>query len=557
VARQRRDAKLVNRRLRLLLVLIVGGFAALLARAAWVGVVQAASLSARAKTQQTGVMTLPASRGTIFDRTGVQLAIGEQATTVVADPRQIAHPRKEAAVAARVLHLDAGQLAQELADRSRGFVYVKRKADPALATALAKRGLDGFDFYPEERRTYPQGSVAAQVLGYAGIDNHGLAGIEKELDGQLSGVDGSQTVVRDPEGNVIDVVKQQPPRQGHNVFLTIDHTIQANAERVLRATVAKWGAKAASAVVLDPSTGDVLAMAVVPSYDANNFPDVPFAKQRNRAVTDMYEPGSTFKVVTVGGVLSDGIVTPSTSFTLPYSIHVADRVIHDAEVRPTETLTVAQILAHSSNVGAITLAEKLGKSRLMQWIERFGFGRPTGIDFPGEAAGLVLPAQDWSGSTIGNVPIGQGISVTPVQMASVYGALANKGVWVQPHLVERVQGEPARAPRKRRILSPRVDAELMSMLKGVVNDGTGRSAAIPGYQVAGKTGTAQVADGKGGYVGIVPASRPRLVVLVKVDEPRGGIFGAEVAAPAFEQIASSALQYLEIPPDAHTAAIVP
>ena len=551
-------ARIVDRRLRLLLLAILIGFGVLLARAAWVQGVDAASLSKLAQQQQHETVTLPASRGTIYDRMGVQLAIGEQATTVTADPMQIAAPRREAWIAAQVLGLDERTVYAELADRHRGFVYVERKADPAKASALSKRDLVGFYFYPEERRAYPQDSVAAQLLGFAGVDNHGLAGLELELDKQLSGHEGKETIVKDPSGQAIDIVDQVPERAGHDVFLTIDHTIQANAEQVLRATVARYHAKAASAIVLDPRTGDVLAMADVPSFDANRYPEASPEAQKNRAVTDMYEPGSTFKVVTVAGALSEGLVTPHTSFTLPYSIKVADRTIHDADPRGTETMSVAQILAHSSNVGAITLAEMLGRHRLMQWIGRFGFGHATGIDFPGEADGLVLPERDWSGSTIGNVPIGQGISVTPIQMASVYAALANHGVWIEPHLVDHVQGERPQAPRRRRIVSTQIAGELMTMLKGVVLEGTGQSAAIPGYQVAGKTGTAQVPGPHGyvageyiaSFVGIVPASRPRLVVLVKVDEPRNAIFGAQVAAPAFQQIASAALQYLEIPPDA-------
>jgi cell division protein FtsI (penicillin-binding protein 3) len=263
--------------------------------------------------------------------------------------------------------------------------------------------------------------------------------------------------------------------------------------------------------------------------------------------------------VTVAAALSDRLVTPSTAFTLPYSIHVADRVIHDAEPRGTVRYTVAQILAHSSNVGAITLAEMLGRDRLARWISRFGFGHVTGIDFPGESAGIVLPPAKWSGSTIGNVPIGQGIAVTPVQMASAYAAIANHGIWTRPHLVAHVDGGPPPAFDRRRIVSPGVARELMTMLKDVVAEGTGTYAAIPGYQVAGKTGTAQKADSHGGYatgeyvasfVGMVPASRPRLLVLVTVDQPRGAIFGGVVAAPAFQQIASFDLRYLEIPPDA-------
>jgi cell division protein FtsI (penicillin-binding protein 3) len=551
--------KLVNRRIRLLLLTLLVGFGCLLVRAAWIQGPRAQSLAKLARSQQHETVTIPGGRGTIYDRMGVQLALGEQGTTVYADPLQMAAPRRAAAAAAATLGVDGATLYPNLLDRRRGFVYVARKADPAKAAVLEKRGIAGFGFYPEERRSYPQHTVASQVLGFAGVDNHGLSGLELQLEEELSGRDGRRTIVKDPAGRPIDVVDQVSERQGRDVFLTLDHTIQAEAERVLRQTIAKWGAKSASAVVLDPRTGAVLAMAVTPGYDANRANSVPQDVQRNRAVTDTYEPGSTFKVVTVAGALSEGLVTPGSAFTLPYQIQVADRTIHDAEERGTERMTVAEILAHSSNVGAITLAELLGKHRLAHWIERFGFGRKTGIDFPGESAGFALPEDEWSGSTIGNVPIGQGIAVTPIQMASMYAALANRGVWIEPHLVDHVRGVKSKTPERRRVVSSAIATELMTMLKGVVAEGTGTNAAIPGYQVAGKTGTAQVPDGHGGYadgryiasfVGVVPASSPRLVVLVKVDEPHKAIFGAQVAAPAFQEIAASALQYLEIPPDA-------
>ncbi|TML75090.1 MAG: penicillin-binding protein 2, partial [Actinobacteria bacterium] len=293
----------------------------------------------------------------------------------------------------------------------------------------------------------------------------------------------------------------------------------------------------------DPHTGAILAMAQEPGYAANDYPSA-FAHHLtgDHAVGDVFEPGSVFKVVTIGGALSEHKVTPRTAFTLPYSIHVADRVIHDAELRPTERMTVAQILQRSSNVGAITIAERyLGEAGLKRWMARFGFGRRTGIDFPGESAGLLLSY--WSGSTIGNIPIGQGVSVTSIQLASVYAAIANGGEW---------------SLHRRRILPPGIDQELRTMLKGVVSDqGTAKLAQIPGYTVAGKTGTAQKPGGHGyipgayvaTFVGMVPASNPRLVVLVSVDEPHGQISGGLVAAPAFEQIASFDLQYLEVPPD--------
>ena len=555
--------RVVNRRIRLLLFVLVLAFAGTLARAVWLQGVQAASLSRMAASQHRETVVIPAGRGTIFDRTGLQLAIGEQDTTVYANPHQIGDPRAVALAAGHALGIAPAKLYPDLADRSRGFVYLARKTDPAKATALAKQGLSGLGFYPEERRTYPQGTVAAQVLGFAGVDNRGLAGLELQLEQELSGVPGKETIVKDPFGRAIDVISQTPERNGRDVFLTIDHTIQANAELVLRQTVHQWGAKSATAIVLDPHTGAVLAMAVQPGYDANAFSRTPARAQGNHAVLDVYEPGSTFKLVTVAGVLSDGLVTPRTAFTLPYSIRVADRVVHDAERRGTERMTVAHILSHSSNIGAITLAERLGKERLAAWISRFGFGRRTGIDFPGESPGIVLPVGQWSGSTIGNVPIGQGIGVTAIQMASVYASMANHGVWVEPHLVDHVSGGARASVKRRRIVTPHVSAQLVTMLRDVVSEGTGTLAAVPGYTVAGKTGTAQKPDGKGGYsssryvasfVGMVPATRPRLVILVMVDEPRGAIWGGVVAAPAFSQIARFDLQYLEVPPDAPATA---
>jgi cell division protein FtsI (penicillin-binding protein 3) len=553
------SGRLANRRIRLLLAVFALVFGLTLLRAVWLQGVRAQSLSRMAAKQHRQTVTVPADRGTIYDRTGIQLALGEHATTVYADPLQIRDPTTVAPVVARILRLDPKDVYEKLADRSHGFVYVERKADAARAAQLAKRAITGIGFYPEERRFYPQRSIAAQVLGYAGVDNRGLAGLELTLDKLLAGQAGRETLVRDPFGHVLESVTSRTAIDGSDVYLTIDHTIQAQAEAVLRDTVEKWQAKDATAVVLDPRTGAILAMAVAPTYDANNFAVVSRDVQRNRAVTDTYEPGSTFKLVTVSAALATGIVTPGSTFTLPYEIQVADRRIHDAEPRGTETMTVAQILSRSSNVGAITLARLLGRDRLVSWISRFGFGHSTGIDYPGESRGIVLAGDKWSGSTIGNVPIGQGIAVTPIQLASAYAAIANGGVWAQPHLIERRGGAYA-APKPRRRIVPRwIARQVTSMLQNVVLDGTGTLAQIPGYHVAGKTGTAAKPDSHGGYsdssyvasfVGYVPASRPRLVVLVTVDEPRGAIWGGAVAAPAFRQIAAPTLQYLDVPPDA-------
>jgi cell division protein FtsI (penicillin-binding protein 3) len=555
-------AKRANKRIRLLVAAFAFVFAAALARAGWLQAVRAEPLGERGASQHRETVVLPGMRGTVYDRTGVELAIGERATTVYANPRQIRDPRTVASAAARTLGVEGERLVAELSDRSRGFVYLQRKADPERAEALRRLGLRGVGFYPEERRAYPQRAIAAELVGYAGIDNRGLAGLELELDEALAGEDGRKTVVRDPFGQALQVVDSKPPREGRDVYLTVDHSLQAHVERVLRATVDKWEAESASAVVLDAATGEVLSMAIEPGFDANRFPAVPRERQRNRAVTDTYEPGSTFKVVTIAAALETGLVSPSTPFTLRYEIRVADRVIHDAEPRGTERMTVSQILSRSSNVGIVTLALWLGKERLSRWVDRFGFGRPTGIDYPGETRGIVLPPERWSGSTIGNVPIGQGIAVTPLQMAAAYAAIANGGVAVQPHLVDRIEGARTRAPARRRVMSAETAERVTEMLRDVVEEGSGVEARVPGYGIAGKTGTAAKPEPTGGYstsryvasfVGFTPGE-PRLVTLVAVDEPKGAIWGGVVAAPAFAEITRFAVQYFGIAPDAPEAA---
>jgi cell division protein FtsI (penicillin-binding protein 3) len=548
-----------DRRIRLVLVLLLSVLGLSLVRAVWLQTVRAQGLGELAASQQHETVTIPAGRGSLLDRMGVQLAIGEEATTVYANPQTVANPRAVAVAAGKALGVDPDVLYPQLLDKSKGFVYVMRKADPEKAKALEDQKLAGLSFLPEERRVYPQGGVAAQVLGYAGLDNRGLAGLELQLDRYLAGKPGSETFVKDPFGRVLNVVRSVPERPGRDVLLTLDHTIQANAQSVLQSTISQWDAKGATAVVLDARTGGILAMAVAPGFDANAYSRTPSGLHRNIAVTDTYEPGSTFKLVTVAGALSEGLVNERSPFTLPYAIRVADRMVHDAEPRGTETMTVAQILSRSSNVGAITLAELLGPQRLARWIERFGFGEPSGIDFPGETAGIVLPVERWSGSTIGNVPIGQGIAVTPVQMAAAYAAVANGGVWTTPHLVDYVSGGKRTKPRQRRVLLPAIAAQVLTMLENVVLEGTGTAAAVPGYTIAGKTGTAAKPDPvTGGYstanyvasfVGIVPASKPRFVILVSVDEPRKAIWGGVVAAPAFQRIADFVLQYLAVPPD--------
>jgi len=547
-----------NRRIGLLAAAFVLVLGLALARAFWLQVVNGDAYAAMAVRQHHETVVVPAARGTISDRNGEPLAIGRQTTTVYANPQQVVRPKDLTLAAAEALDLDPAAVYPQLADRSKGFAYIARKVDPLAAEELEKLGFAGLGFYSEELRTYPQGPVASQILGYAGLDNKGLEGLERSLEKVLAGKPGSQTIVKDPIGRALDVVSTSPETPGRNVRLTVDHQIQANAEAILRETVRDYGARSASAIVMDPYTGAVLAMAVAPGFNANRFPTTRADRRRNRAVTDTYEPGSTFKLVTVAAGLEEGIVKPGSTFVLPPTLQVADRVIHESHTRGTERMSVRAIVERSSNIGTITIAQRLGEGRLAHWIDTFGFGQPTGIDFPGESSGFALPLDQWSGSTIGTVPIGHGIAVTPIQMARAYAAIANGGVLVKPHLIERVDGRPVEQKRGKRIVSRGVSTKMLSMLRGVVLEGTGTEAAIPGYTVAGKTGTAAKIDPDGTYshtryvasfVGLVPATKPRLVIMVMVDEPSGLIYGGVVAAPAFRQIARFNLQHLEVPPD--------
>ena len=546
-----------NHRIRLLLLSFGLLFLVAIGRATYVQAAQHERFAKMATTQHRETIEIPAGRGTIYDRTGEPLAIGEQATTVYANPRNIVDAQRAAVVTGKALEMSADELYPILKDRSKGFVYLARKADPVKANALAKREIPGLGFYPEELRTYPQGDVASHVLGFAGTDNQGLDGLERSLNRTLAGKPGFETIVKDPFGRAIDVVRSKPERPGKNVTLTIDHQIQANAEQVVAQKVKEYNARGGTAIVMDTRTGAILAMANYPTFNANNFSTASPDARRNRAVTDAYEPGSTFKIVAVAGALEDNVVSPTTRFTLAPTIQVADRVIREAHTRGTEVMTVKEILSQSSNVGTITIAQKLGQGELASWVDRFGFGKPTGIDYPGESSGLVLPLDEWSGSTIGNVPIGQGIAVTPLQMVSAYATIGSRGIRHTPRLIEKIGTKRVAPKRGTRVVSRHTADRMMAMFRDVVVEGTGSEAAIPGYTVAGKTGTAQKAENGryvrkyvASFVGLVPAKQPRFAILVMVDEPKGNIYGGVVAAPAFRDIARFNLQYLEVPPDA-------
>lgn len=544
--------RLIERRIGLLFALFLVALLLVSARAVWIGGVRAAELRQRALTQQVDELTVFARRGTIADRGGVELAVSEDAVTVFANPFLIEQPARVAARLAPLIGRPADELLEALADRRKGFVYLARKLDASKGAAVERLEIEGVRTVIEPKRRYPQGQLAAQVLGTVGTDNYGLAGIEQSRDETLRGSDGKRRVVKDALGEPVSMVEVERAEPGHDLRLTLDSAIQERVEAVLAEVGRRYRPRGATAVVLDPRTGEVLAMANWPRIRAGDFGAAPPYARQNRAVAASYEPGSTFKPFTVAGALEERLVTPDTPFGLPSRIQVADRVIGEAHGRGAVSLTVAQIVAQSSNVGAVKIGLILGRERFDRWVRRFGFGSPTGAGLPGESRGIVPQAEDYSGSSLGNLPIGQGLAVTAIQMAAAYSAIANRGLLRRPHLVA---GKPARA---RRVLSARTAGRVSRMLEGVFGPGgTAAEVSIPGYRLAGKTGTAQKPDGFGGYsktrfvasfAGFAPARRPRLLATVAVDEPGGSIYGAVVAAPAFGKIVSFALPYLRIPP---------
>jgi cell division protein FtsI/penicillin-binding protein 2 len=544
--------RLVERRIGLLFALFLLLLSAATIRATWLGTVRAGALKKRALTQQVEHIDVPARRGTITDRHGVELAVSEDAVTVFANPFLIKNPARTAAKLAPIIHVPVDGLLRKLADRKKGFVYLRRQVDAGAGDKIAKLKIEGIGTVVEPRRTYPQGALASQVIGGVGTDGYGLSGLEQYRNDTLQGEDGKRKLVKDALGEPVSIVETQRAEAGEDMRLTLDAALQERTEAVLSEIGSAYRPRGATALVMDPRTGEMLALANWPRVDANDLGGAPAYARQNRAVAASYEPGSTFKAFTVSGALAQGLITPNTAFDLPPTLRVADRVIGEAHDRGAERLTVAQILAQSSNVGSVMIGLKLGARRFDRYVRSFGFGRPTGVDLPGEAPGIVLRLKDYSGSSMGNMPIGQGLAVTPIQMAQAYTAIAEGGVMHRPYVVEGDRKDG------RRVLPQRVATQVSRMLEGVIGQGgTAQEAQVPGYKLAGKTGTAEKPDGHGGYsktkfvasfIGYAPARHPRLLVAVMVDEPKGEIYGGVVAAPAFEKIMAFALPYLRIPP---------
>jgi cell division protein FtsI (penicillin-binding protein 3) len=552
-------AGLVDGRIKLLFIVFLGLLFAAAARAGYLGAIQGSRLKRAATTQQVAKVPVPALRGAITDRGGKELAVTEQADDIAVTPYLIKDPGKVARQLSPIVMQPADKILPKLVRRDTGFVYVAHQVPAARAARAKKIDTDGIELIPKGRRVYPMSWTGSQVLGWVGSDGHGLGGLEYSQDKALRGQDGTRRVVKDALGQPIAMRDLKPTVPGKDVQLTIDSAIQQKVESVLRGVGQVYRPQAATAIVMDPHSGAILALANWPRVDANDIGGAPAAARENRAVGMTYEPGSTFKAITVAGALQEGRVKPSTQLYLPVSLQYYDRTIHDAETRGPETMTVQQILKYSSNVGADLIGKALGATDFDKWVRAFGFGKPTGVDLPGEERGIILPVSRYSGASMGNLPIGQGEAVTPMQMATAYSAIANGGVLRPPHVIQAVGDKRVPEPKGHRVISQTVAAQLRTMLKGVVSEGgTGQDAAITGYDLAGKTGTANKPDPvHGGYsstqyvasfMGFVPSNKPKLLVAVVVDTPQGAIYGGSVAAPAFQKIVGFAVPYLGINP---------
>jgi cell division protein FtsI (penicillin-binding protein 3) len=523
---------------------------------------QARAYRSYAMDQRLHTLSLPASRGRIVDRSGEAMAISLPARDVYVDPRYVTDPWGTAMKLSPILQLKVRDLLPKLtADTT--FVYLARQVELSTVDRLERLHLPGIGFLPSSRRSYPAGPLAPQVLGFVGVDGTGLAGLELEYQSVLAGRAGQRTQELDPTGQPIlgGIDAEQAPVPGSDLVVTLDRDFQFQVQFALEEAVKANHAIGGTVIVMDPRTGDVYAMATYPWFDPNEFSTAKPATWRNKAVTDVFEPGSVNKVITAAATVQERSLPLDERLSVPWKMRVGDFTIHDSHPHGVEQMTLGDIVAQSSNIGAVEVAERLGAPRLATYLSKFGLGQATGIRFPGESAGMMLPLYLWSDTSLATMAYGQGIAVTPLQMISVYQTIANGGVWVQPRLVRGTvdptgRFHPAPASPTRRVVSDETAQMVTRMLAYAVKAGTGTAAQIPGYRVAGKTGTARIPRPTGGYysdrsfasfIGFLPASNPRVVIAAILDRPTT-VYGGIASAPLFQQVARYAIERLGIAP---------
>ncbi|MGH9521448.1 MAG: penicillin-binding protein [Terriglobales bacterium] len=526
-------------------------------------VVQYGEWMQRAARQQQRSIEVAARRGNIYDRNGHELAMSINVDSVFAVPSEIPDPENTANLIGHVLGMSPAEIAAKIRG-SHNFTWIARKIDGEESKRLHALNLRGIYFEREPKRFYPKRELAAQTLGYVGVDDEGLGGIEHEFDGQLRGTAGRMQIVMDARRKWFGRVEKNPD-PGENVVLTIDEKIQYIAERELEQAIRDTQAEAGTVVVQNPNTGEILALASRPTFNPNSFEHVPLEALKNRAVSDMYEPGSVFKIVTYSAALQEGLIHPEDPIdTQGGVITIGNIRIHD--LHKLGVIPIADALAHSSDVAAVKVGMKLGDDRLYSYIHNYGFGQPTGIELPGETRGVARPTSRWSKVSIGAISIGQEVGVTPLQLVSMVSTIANDGVYTPPRIVAGVVPSRAtpqtvtfRPAQQRRVVSPLTAVEMKKMLEGVVLYGTAKRAILDGYSSAGKTGTAQIIDPATGaysksryvatFAGFAPVNNPAITVLVSLRAPKGLHQGGQVSAPVFARVAQQVLAYLNVPHD--------
>ncbi|HMM20350.1 MAG TPA: stage V sporulation protein D [Selenomonadales bacterium] len=541
----------------------------LFARLVYLQFYKSAWLAENAVDQRVREIPVEARRGIIYDRNGKELAVSVSSESVYAIPAEIRNAEETAAKLAAILALDPDNLANRLKKRQ-SFLWIKRKVDEDTAMAVKRLNLAGIGLTQESRRHYPYGNAASHILGFTGIDSQGLDGVELTFDSYLKGRPGGVVVEYDARGREIPQATHRyvPPVEGQNIHLTIDIVIQKIAERELENAMRETQAKAASIIVMKPDTGEILALANRPDYDPNNFAAYSPKLWRNNAVSNSYEPGSTFKIVTTAAAMSEKVVRLDERFFDPGFIEVQGRTIHCWRAGGHGSETFLEVVKNSCNPGFVNIGLRLGAEGFYRYINGFGFGKPTGVDLPGEASGIVIDQAKVKPINIATMAMGQSIAVTPMQLITAACAIANGGELLRPQVVREVHDKAGQLTRSfrpdivTRVLDPNTDETVRGILEKVVEEGTGKSAFIEGFRVAGKTGTAQKV-GAGGYVpgryvasfvGFAPADKPKIAILVVIDEPVGPYYGGVIAAPVFGAVAKDVLQYLDVAPQAQSSA---
>jgi cell division protein FtsI (penicillin-binding protein 3) len=533
------------------------------AKAVYLQVYRGPWLAQKASNQYEQSLKSSGKRGTVYDRNLREMAVTIDVTSIGARTSKIKHPKAASRTLAKVLKTDRRYILKKL--KSKGpFVWIKRQASPKETAAVKSLNLEGIEFVPERNRFYPNKTLASQAVGFTGLDGYGLEGIEFSYDDFLRGSAGKHTVFKDAMGNVFNE-EQKTGRHtsGHNIILTIDRAVQYIAESSLEEAVKEYSARSGMVIVMEPQTGAVLAMAHVPFFNPNSYSDFNKELWRNRAITDPFEPGSTMKIFSAAAAIESANIRAQDIFYCENGAYKIGRnVVHD--IKKHGWLSLQQIVKYSSNIGAVKISEKVGAKRLYQMFRKFGFGSKTEIDSPGETAGSLAPYKNWTTVDTGSIAFGYGVSVSAIQLVTAVSAIANDGVLMRPYLVQAItdqSGEPLKQfqPQAvRRVLSKKTALTVKAIMKTVTTKGgTGVNAALDGYTVCGKTGTARKLDKSGTYsnnrhmasfVGFTPADNPKLAILVVIDEPKGKYYGGTVAAPVFRRIAREALNYLNIPP---------